>query len=663
MQIFISYRRTDSDIAGRIADHLLAEFGRDSVFLDVDSIPVGRDFRVVIERSIARSDCLVMVIGPGWNRASDSGEGPESSLQSETDFVRLEVQAALKWNIPIVPVLVGDVQMPTASSLPQDIAEVAYINATAVRSGRNFQHDIEELIAAVHSTSRQTPPPASAPSPAPTAVVEQNVQEPPKPDNDGSVYGSGVKVAAHLESPSEPGGICLSGSAYEQVEGKIGVGFQDIGEHEVKNIAQPVPAYRIAADTPDASLPETSLALPERPSIAVLPFDNMSDDAEQEYFSDGITEDIITDISKVSGLFVIARNSSFSYKNKAVKLTDVGRELGVRHVLEGSVRKAGNRVRITAQLIDAGSGVHLWAERYDRDLDDIFAVQDEVTHEIVKALKVRLTNDEKQRLAARPTESLDAHDLFIRGRDLAWRHTRATNLEARELLSGAVAHDGGFADAVAMLGFTYLLDFVNRWSEVPEAALETALELSRRGIDLDEMRPYPHYSLSVVSLWRREYETALAENDRCRELDPNFPHSWSQRGHIRHYMGRSEEAIADLQRAIRHDPLLPDVFLHFLAQCYFDLGDDKTAAEVLKRRITRQPETDVSRVLLAAALGHLGEYEEARRQWARALTVNPNYSLAQKRAILPYRDSAVLDRMAEGLDKAGIDSGENDGKA
>ena len=203
MQIFISYRRTDSDIAGRIADHLLAEFGRDSVFLDVDSIPVGRDFRVVIERSIARSDCLVMVIGPGWNRASDSGEGPESSLQSETDFVRLEVQAALKWNIPIVPVLVGDVQMPTASSLPQDIAEVAYINATAVRSGRNFQHDIEELIAAVHSTSRQTPPPASAPSPAPTAVVEQNVQAPPKPDNGGTSVPDAV-ISGNVEEPPFP---------------------------------------------------------------------------------------------------------------------------------------------------------------------------------------------------------------------------------------------------------------------------------------------------------------------------------------------------------------------------------------------------------------------------------------------------------------------------
>ncbi|MGH7805150.1 MAG: adenylate/guanylate cyclase domain-containing protein [Candidatus Binatia bacterium] len=252
---------------------------------------------------------------------------------------------------------------------------------------------------------------------------------------DGSIYGDGVNVAARLQSLAETGGILLSGKVHDEVEGRMDIRLAAAGEHKVKNIARPLRTYRVVAvgeaePVPEPvrrdAGPETPPPLPDKPSLVVLPFDNMSGDAEQQYFADGITEDIITDISKISGMFVIARNSAFAYKGKAVNLTQVGRELGVRNVLEGSVRKAGNRVRITAQLIEAASGGHLWAERYDRNLDDIFAVQDEVTREIVKALHVKLSGDEKARLGAHPTDNLEAWDLFVRGRDVVWQITPAS---------------------------------------------------------------------------------------------------------------------------------------------------------------------------------------------------------------------------------------------
>jgi adenylate cyclase len=477
---------------------------------------------------------------------------------------------------------------------------------------------------------------------------------------DGSIYGDGVNVAARLQSLADTGGILLSGKVHDEIQGQVEVGLAAAGEHKVKNIARPIRTYRVVA-AGEAVRPEPIAdappPLPDKPSIVVLPFDNMSGDKEQEYFADGITEDIITDISKVSGMFVIARNSAFAYKGKAANLSEVGRALGVKNVLEGSVRKAGNRVRITAQLIDAASGGHLWAERYDRDLDDIFAVQDEVTREIVKALRVKLSGDENARLGARPTENLEAYELFLRARELAWRVEPATMPEARRLFSDAIALDDRFADAIALLGFTYILDLVSP-NGPSHSALDTAAELAERSIALDDSRPYAHFVMSSVHLWRREFDEALAAEARSRALDPNFPQYRAQRGFILHYVGRSAEAIDEIKQAIRLDPLTPDVFLHSLAQCHFALGDDEEAARVLRRRINLRPGTDISRVLLAAALGHLGRHEEARREWARAREINPRYSLKQKRAILPYREPAMMDRMAEGLAKAGIDPDE-----
>jgi adenylate cyclase len=261
------------------------------------------------------------------------------------------------------------------------------------------------------------------------------------------LYGDGVNVAARLEALAEPGGICLSASAYEQVQGKIAaVRFEDLGEQRVKNIARPVRAYRVGFGSA-GPVPSSVSALPGLPSIAVLPLDNMSADPEQEYFADGLAEDLITDLSKIAGLLVIARNSTFTYKGRPVSVAQVGRELGVRYVVEGSVRKVDNRVRITAQLIDVATGTHVWADRYDRDLTDIFAVQDEVTREIVGALRLRLTPDERRRMTAHGTTNLETYDLFLRGRELAWLHTREAGTQASGLLRRALELDPTFAAA------------------------------------------------------------------------------------------------------------------------------------------------------------------------------------------------------------------------
>ena len=466
------------------------------------------------------------------------------------------------------------------------------------------------------------------------------------------IFGQGVNVAARLDGLARPGGICISGSVYDQVSSTLDLGYEDLGPQSVKNIAEPVRTYRI--ETAPAAATEAPMEPPEKPSIAVLPFENMSGDPEQEYFSDGITEDIITDLSKISALFVIARNSSFTYKGKTATVGQVSRELGVRFVLEGSVRKAANRVRINAQLIDGTTGGHVWAERYDRELEDIFAVQDEVTREIVSALELKLTADEQERLSAKGTDNLDAYDHFLRGRELVWRLTREGTAQARPLLERAIELDPDFAPAFATLAVAHVSDYVNRWSEAPERSLDRAHELAQRAVELDESDPSAHYALGVVLIWIRDHEASIAHSQRALTLDPNFAPAYSSLGNALQYAGRFEEALALFDKALRLDPLYPDIILHFQGHSHFMLGRYKEAAATLRRRLIRNPDSDVSRVLLAACYGHLGRFEEARAEWAEALRVNPDYSLEQKRRILPYKNPADFDRITEGLKKAGL---------
>jgi TolB-like protein/Flp pilus assembly protein TadD len=470
------------------------------------------------------------------------------------------------------------------------------------------------------------------------------------------IVGDGVNVAARMEGLAEPGGIAISGNAHEQIQGKLVVAFEDGGPHEVKNIARPIdvwlwqPASNSAtAANPDSSEPPP---LPDKPAIAVLPFANMSGDPEQEYFADGMAEDIITSLSKLSQLLVIARNSSFTYKGRAVKVPEIGKELGVRYVIEGSVRKAGNRVRITAQLIDCSTGGHLWAERFDRELTDIFAVQDEVTQEIVSAMALKLTADERQRLKTKGPSNLEAYDYVLRGREQYRLESKEGNVQAEALLEQAIDLDPGYAPAYAYLAYTHMVNYLNRWNETADQPLEHAIELAQKAVALDETNPWAHHALGTVYLWKRQHDQAIAELEKAIALEPNFAAGYVLLGLTHHYAGNSKKAIELIDPGMRLDPHYPDIRLHWLAQAYFQLGRYEEAIDLLKRRLIRKPDTDISRVLLAASYGHLGQVDKA--EWAEVFRINPDYSLEHRRQVLPYKDPTGFNRVVEGLRKAGL---------
>ncbi len=472
------------------------------------------------------------------------------------------------------------------------------------------------------------------------------------------ILGDGVNIAARIEGIAEPGGISISEDAWRQVQGKVATNFVDAGEQSLKNIARPVRVYRLdlapkAVTASDA--PRPMPAQSDKPSIAVLAFNNMSGDPEQEYFSDGISEDIITDLSKLSELHVIARNSSFTYKGKPVDVKQVGRELGVRYVLEGSVRKAGNRVRVTGQLIDAANGAHIWADRFDRDLTDIFAVQDELTQEIISALKIKLSEGEKARIAGSGTKNVDAHDLFLKGRELVSGNKRDRQMfeQSTTCFRRAIELDPDYAGPYAGMGWAYILDFQNRWSASPETSLDQTERFVGMAIAKDDKDPFVHYVAAMLSIWRKDYERWAREADRALSLNPNYALAHNIRGILYAYTGEPARAIADIERAIRLDPAQQQ-YRHFLGTAYFVAGNYETAAAVFKDRIAMTPTTDLSRAFLASALGHLGRHEEARQVWHELKEINPRYSYADHFARLPFRDPADADKLTDGLRKAGL---------
>ena len=473
-------------------------------------------------------------------------------------------------------------------------------------------------------------------------------------EDDGDLYGDGVNVAARLENIAEPGAVYISRTVRDFVDGTPELVLEDLGERELKNIARLVQVFRIAPPQAVGAAQAGPPAVPHKPSIAVLPFTNMSGDAEQEYFSDGISEDLITDLSKISGLFIIARNSTFAYKGRSVKVQEIGRDLGVRFVLEGSIRKAGNRVRITAQLIDAGSGGHLWAERFDRELTDIFATQDEVVEKIVAALAVNLTQGEAQRLRRRGTASVEAYETWLRGRELLSRSTREAIAQAKAMYRRAIEMDPNFAAPHAGLSLATISDYVSDWAADPEEALDEAERWARRALELDDQEPVSHMALGNVMLWRRNHDGALAEFGRMIALDPNFAQGHSATGLALMYAGRAAEALEAFAIAKRLDPHSPSIVLHFVAQANFSLGRYEAAAEHLLERIARTPATDSSRMLLAACYGHRSRVDEARAAWAGLMKVNPDFSLAQRARVLPYKEPRDFQRIAEGLAKAGL---------
>ncbi len=475
-----------------------------------------------------------------------------------------------------------------------------------------------------------------------------------------NLYGDGVNVAARIEGLCAPGEVYVSGSVHGQVEGKLSLGFEDKGEQSVKNISKPVRVYRVRTSATENIAQDTTgdpLPLPDKPSIAVLPFENMSDDPKQEYFSDGITEDLITDLAKISGLFVVARNAVFLYKGKAVKPVEVSRELGVRYVLEGSVRKAGDRVRISAQLIDPTTGYHLWAERYDRDLTDIFALQDEITEKIVGALEVRLTAGEQVQVARRYTDNLEAYDYFLRGRAYQLRTTKVANAQARKMLERAIELDPSFAGAYALLSHTHYRGWRHGWSEDPHP-LDRALEAAEKAVALDDSLPLAHTYLAWIYVWKKQHEQAIAEAERAVSLDSNFAEGYAVLGNILNFAGRPKEAVASIKQAMRLDPHYPPNHLVYLARGYDLLGKHEDAITALRECITRDPDRYAAHKSLAVIYGLLGRKEEAQAEVAELFRLRPHggfdASLTDVREKMPFKDQEVLERHVEGMRKAGL---------
>lgn len=494
---------------------------------------------------------------------------------------------------------------------------------------------------------------------------------------DDTVTGAGVVVAQRVEQMAEPGGVCITAAVREAAPQYLPLDYSDLGKREAKGFAEPVHVYRarvrdgerlpapeaagpgkgpsgmpkrtwipavsliavivvagvvwwrpwLSAPAP-VSVEQTTFPLPDRPSIAVLPFDNLSGDEDQEYFADGITNDIINDLSKLSNLFVIASNSVFTYKGTPVKVQQVGRELGVRYVLEGSIQRAGGRVRINAQLVDAATGHHLWGERYNRELEDIFALQDEITEKIVSALAVTLTDEERIRLAHRYTDSVEGYDYFLRGQSLYVRQTKEDNGRAREMFEQAIALDPTFARAYAALAMTHVDDATRQWSPDPAQSVERALEFALKAVSLDDSLPQAQWALGYVYLWgKKSHEEALEAAGKAIALDPNNADGYTVLATTNNFAGRPEEAIRLVHQAMRLSR--HSTYRHFsvLGRSYYELARYEEAVAALQKALDQNPSFLPSQLLLAASYARLGQKEEARWVVDEVLTRDPDFSV------------------------------------
>ncbi len=516
------------------------------------------------------------------------------------------------------------------------------------------------------------------------------------------IYGDGVNIAARLEGLAEPGGICISRTAYNHVKNKLKFGYKYLGEHSVKNIAEPVSAYSVLMEPEaagkvigekrflgrisrnaaitviiillivaggvivwniylhqskkiePASLDKMAYPLPDKPSIAVLPFDNLSGNPDQEFFSDGITEDIITALSKIPKLFVIARNSTFTYKGKPVKVQQVSEELGVQYVVEGSVRRDEDRVRITAQLIDALTGRHVWAEKYDRDIKDIFAVQDEITKKIITALQIKLTEGEQAGVYSKGTNNLEAYSKVIEASWFYYQSTKEGVLKAQQLSEEAIVLDPGYAFAYKTLAGTHALTITLGLSKNPRESLKRAIELIRKAIELDDSLAIAHIALGFFSLYARQYDTAAVEAKRGLELQPNSADVINGYAVITTFLGKAEEAIPLFNQALRLNPKPPSSYLHFLAIALRDVGQYEKAIVQAKRAAEQEPNNLVANVVLTSSLSLAGRDEEARAAAKEILRIAPKFSVSQQQKRSLYKDRTTAKRYFDALRKAGL---------
>jgi adenylate cyclase len=515
------------------------------------------------------------------------------------------------------------------------------------------------------------------------------------------IYGDGVNIAARIEGLAEPGGVSVSAAIHEQIRHKLDLGFEDCGPHSLKNIPEPVRVFRIRPGSGGAGSqrpapaartrlrtaavavgavalviaialaatwprplglvlllaglagPPVDPPLPDEPSLVVLPFDNMSDDPEQEYFSDGITEDLTTALSMVPGLFVIARNSAFTYKGQPVKVERVGRELGVRYVLEGSVRKAGETVRFNAQLIDATTGYHLWSQRYDRELSDIFALQTEITEKILEVLPVEIREAEFDRVRRGRPESASAYDDYVRALYLFSQVTRQGHAEARRLCRGVVERDPGHAKCHALLGATYSAEHVLGWNFDP-ALLQRAEEFVRRAIELDPFLPHGHVALAQIAYLRRRPEEAMAAAERAVELAPNLDMAHVMLGFAQASAGQTVDALGSIRRSLRLNPRAPGPVWGVLGVLNMRAGREREAVELWERVRTAYPELVLIRVLLADHYERSGRHAEAAAAVREIQRVNPEIDAERAAALSPLIPAEARPEAAEILRRAGL---------
>jgi TolB-like protein/Flp pilus assembly protein TadD len=477
---------------------------------------------------------------------------------------------------------------------------------------------------------------------------------------DNTVYGDGVNIAARLESLAQPGGITVSGTVFDHVENKLPVRFEFTGKQTVKNITKPVRAYRVILENAPSSSTgaDQPLTLPDKPSIAVLPFDNLSGDADQDYFADGIAEDLITALSRIRWMFVTARNSTFAYKGQSPDVRQVGKELGVRYLLEGSVRKEGTRVRVSAQLIDANTGNHIWAERYDRELVDLFDLQDELTDAIAAAIEPAIGEAERDRAIRKPPVNLDTWESYQRGLWHMYQFSEHDNAVAQKFFSHAISLDAQFAPPYGALAYTLFIEVILEYAQSREDTIATAVARGREGVAVDDKEPMCHFGLGRALMMIDDYEAALAELQIAADLNPNFALAHLGLGTVHNAMGSSHDSIKSLDTAIRlspHDPILWTME-NARAIAKIELGDYEQALADA-RLACRHPNTGFHSYLsLASALANMNRTKEARVALDNVYKIKPEFSWRTVVATASY--SRIADpgsNFVIGLRQAGLD--------
>jgi adenylate cyclase len=504
-----------------------------------------------------------------------------------------------------------------------------------------------------------------------------------------TIYGDGVNVAARTQELADPGGISICGPAYEQVRDKLDLNVESLGRQRFKNVAEPIVCYRIADKPGAAPTPPTrryrllgtlaavgvaaiaagallfqtergeepapvESAMDTRPSVAVLPFTNLSADPAQTYFSDGITSDIITDLSRLKALRVIARQSTFTYKDTSLGIPEIAKALGVRYVVGGSVQKAGQRLRINVHVTDAPSNSELWGERYDGSVDDLFAVQDEVTRRIVDVLAVQLTSEEQRNLGRAQAHSFEAYDLFLQGQEQYRVRTREGNEHAKEAYKRAIALDPEFARAYGALAAALAYEYWRGWTDAPNEAIEHALELAQRAVTLDDQSPQAYWALGYVHLRRKEYQEATEAAERAVKLAPNYADGYGLMALVDVFTGQYEQAVALIRKAMDLNPYYTYEYPNLLGRAYYGLGRYSQAAQAFEKALQKNANTVAPRLYLASSYLRMGRADDAEWEIEQAQMAEPGITLSQVANTLPLQDRAELNRLLDDLRQAGL---------